>query len=240
MIRKALPYAVGLMSIVYIFFIPSDPEGVKLLFKLIPMALMLAYACLLCLPSKQPKHILLLLGLFFSMCGDGLMHWFVAGLSAFLVGHLFYAASFLRRLRFSRLRAASFVPIAIFAGYMGTRLAHALQNSGQSSLIVPVLVYVAAISLMVWSAILTGNLYASLGSILFLASDSILSWNMFIADIARSDIWIMSTYYAAQFLIAYSLRDPHRPSAMTESVPQTDPAIAANAPNNKQTADPDA
>lgn len=235
MIRKAkaLPYVIGLMSIVYIFFIPSDPEGVKLLFKLIPMALMLAYACLLCLPSKQPKHWLLLLGLFFCMCGDGLMRWFVAGLSAFLIGHLFYTASFLRRLRFSWLRAASALPIGLFAGYMGQRLVHALQDSGQSELIAPVLVYVTAISLMAWTALMTKNLYAAAGSLLFLASDSFLSWNMFIADISRSDIWIMSTYYAAQFLIASSLREPqpHPPSALPATV---------HTRHNRKTADPDA
>ncbi|MBB6677774.1 lysoplasmalogenase [Cohnella lubricantis] len=206
------------MSILYIFVIPSEPEGVKLVFKLIPMALLLAYACLLCLPSRQPQHVLLLLGLFFCMCGDGLMRWFIAGLSAFLVGHLFYATSFLRRLRFSWLRAASILPIGLFAGYMGQRLVQALQDSGQPELIAPVIVYVTAISVMAWSAIMTANLYAAAGSLLFLASDGILAWNMFISGISRSDIWIMTTYYAAQFLIASSLRTP--PKRQAEAAPQ--------------------
>ncbi|RAP73501.1 lysoplasmalogenase [Paenibacillus montanisoli] len=196
------------MSILYIFIVPSEPEGLKLVFKLIPMALILAYAILVCPPSRQPKHWLLLLGLLFSMCGDGLMKWFVAGLTAFLIGHLFYTASFLRRFRFSWLRAAALIPIALYAGLMGQRLVHALQDSGQSELIAPVLIYIAVISLMAWTAIMTGNLYAIIGSLLFLASDSILSWNMFVSDIPRSGIWIMTTYYTAQFFIASSLREP--------------------------------
>ncbi|SEN95475.1 lysoplasmalogenase [Paenibacillus sp. OV219] len=207
MIRKLLPYAIALMSILYVFVIPAEPAGMKLVFKLIPMALILTYASLLCPPARQPKHWLLLFGLFFSMCGDGLMKWFVPGLSAFLIGHMFYIASFTRQLRFSWPRAATLLPIALYAGYMGHRLMNALQDSGDGGLIAPVLVYITIISLMAWTAILTGNRNAIIGSLLFLASDSILSWNMFVSDISYSTIWIMSTYYAAQFFIASSIRE---------------------------------
>ncbi|WP_240548516.1 lysoplasmalogenase [Paenibacillus lignilyticus] len=217
MIRNLLPYAIGLMSLSYIFIIPPEPEGLKLVFKLIPMALIITYAYLLCPASRQQKHSLLLLGLLFSMCGDGLMKWFVAGLSAFLIGHLFYTASFIRRMRFSWPRAMTFIPIAIYAGYMSIQLVHALQDSGQSGLIAPVLLYVTVISAMAWTAILTGNGYAVIGSLLFLASDSLLSWNMFVSDISHSDIWIMATYYAAQFFIANSLKEP---SASLSTTPQ--------------------
>ncbi|MFP3472641.1 lysoplasmalogenase family protein, partial [Micrococcus sp. SIMBA_144] len=54
-------------------------------------------------------------------------------------------------------------------------------------------------------AIMTGNKWAISGSLLFVLSDSILSWNMFVAAIPYSDVLIMSTYYSAQFLIAGSL-----------------------------------
>ncbi|REE68120.1 putative membrane protein YhhN [Paenibacillus taihuensis] len=206
MFRKLLPYAIALMSALYIFVIPAEPEGLKLVFKLIPMALILTYAWLLAPTSRQSKHWLLLLGLFFSMCGDGLMKWFVAGLSAFLIGHLFYIASFTRELRFSWPRAATLLPIALYAGYMGYRLVNALQDSGDNGLLAPVLVYITVISLMAWTAILTGNRFAIIGSLLFLASDSILSWNMFVSDISYSGVWIMTTYYVAQFFIASSIR----------------------------------
>ncbi|AZN43781.1 lysoplasmalogenase [Paenibacillus albus] len=195
------------MSVLYIFVIPAEPEGMKLFFKLIPMLLILTYANLLCPTARQPKHRLLLLGLIFSMCGDGLMKWFVAGLSAFLIGHVFYIASFSRQLRFSWKRVITILPIALFAVYMGHRLVTALQDSGDSGLIAPVLVYITVISLMAWTAILTGNRYAIIGSLLFLASDSILSWNMFVSDISYSGVWIMTTYYAAQYFIASSLRE---------------------------------
>ncbi|SDX55817.1 lysoplasmalogenase [Paenibacillus sp. CF384] len=219
MIRKMLAYAIGLMSLSYIFLVPDEPEVIKLVFKLIPMILILTYAFLLCPTSRQPKHSLLLLGLLFSMCGDGLMKWFVAGLSAFLIGHLFYTTSFIRQMRFSWPRAATLIPIAAYAGYMSIRLVHALQDSGQSGLIAPVLLYVTVISIMAWTAILTGNLYAVIGSLLFLASDSLLSWNMFVSDISHPDIWIMVTYYAAQFFIANSLREPSLSTSSTPHFP---------------------
>ncbi|MNH46089.1 YhhN-like protein [compost metagenome] len=45
-----------------------------------------------------------------------------------------------------------------------------------------------------------------IGAILFTISDSVLSWNMFVSDITHSGIYIMTTYYSAQFCIAYSLK----------------------------------
>lgn len=58
---------------------------------------------------------------------------------------------------------------------------------------------------MAWSAIMTGNKWAIAGSFLFVLSDSILSWNLFVSDVPQSSLLIMSTYYTAQFLIAHSL-----------------------------------
>ncbi|WP_286232219.1 lysoplasmalogenase [Neobacillus mesonae] len=76
---------------------------------------------------------------------------------------------------------------------------------GNDTLVVPVIAYILTIAQMAISALLTGNIFAAAGSILFVISDSILSWNMFISSIAFSDVFIMTTYYFAQFLIASSL-----------------------------------
>lgn len=203
--KFGLPFIILLMSILYIFFIPSDPAEIRLLFKIIPMWLMIGYACLQ-LPSYRTRtHYLILAGLFFCMLGDGLLIWFVVGLSAFLIGHLFYMTGFFSQWRFSVIRFISIIPIGVYAFIMAKQLINALQTSSQDTLILPVLAYIAVISLMLWSAIMTGKLQAIMGSILFVVSDSILSWNMFISDILYSDMLIMTTYYSAQFLIARSL-----------------------------------
>lgn len=203
--KYGLPLIILLMSILYIFFIPSDPMAVKLLFKLIPMWLMIGYAFLQLPSSRTRTHYLMLAGLFFCMLGDGLLVWFVAGLTAFLIGHLCYMTGFFSRWRFSVIRFASIVPIAVYSFFMGKELIAALQLSGEDTLIIPVLAYITVISFMLWSAIMTGNPWAIVGSILFVISDSILSWNMFVSDIPNAGVLIMTTYYSAQFLIARSL-----------------------------------
>jgi len=201
-----LPVLILLTGLLYIFIIPDSPYAVKILFKLIPMLLIIRYAYLQFSAKKTITHWLILIGLFFCMLGDGLIGEFVVGLSAFLIGHLFYLAGFLSRWHFSKVRLAIILPISLYAFMIGREIVAALLRDGNNVLIVPVLIYMIAISLMAWSAIMTGNKWAIIGSILFVLSDSILSWNMFVSDIAFSDQLIMTTYYTAQFLIAHSLR----------------------------------
>lgn len=204
--RFRLPALIALMSLLYIFLIPSDPYIVKILFKLIPMWLIIAYAYARIPTPRRRYHWLLFIGLFFCMIGDGILRWFVIGLCAFLIGHLFYMMGFLSKWRFSRLRFATIVPLAIYASIMGSEIVHALILDHNESLIVPVLLYISVISLMTWSAIMTGHTWAIIGSVLFTISDSILSWNLFVSPIAHSGVLIMTTYYAAQFFMAYSIR----------------------------------
>lgn len=203
--KYVLPLMILLMSFLYIFFIPPDPLPVKLLFKLIPMWLVIGYAYLQFPEGQTKTSLLLLAGLFFCMLGDGLLIWFVIGLTAFLIGHLFYMTAFFSQWRSSALGLLSLLPIGAYAWFMGAELVGALQTAGNEALIMPVLAYIAVISLMLWSSIMTGNPWAISGSILFVVSDSVLSWNMFVSDIPYSDVLIMTTYYSAQFLIARSI-----------------------------------
>ncbi|MCM3128068.1 lysoplasmalogenase [Paenibacillus provencensis] len=202
-----LPLLILMMSLLYIFFIPEDPFGVKLLFKLIPMGLIILYAYLQFPADRRPSHWLLLAGLLFCMLGDGLLPiWFVFGLGTFLVGHLFYLAAFLGLWRFSWVRLLSLIPIGIYAWFMGGKLAGDIGASAEfTGLVIPVMIYVTVISLMLWSAMMTGSVWAMIGSLLFVISDSILAWNMFIEDIPDAGVLIMTTYYAAQFMIARSI-----------------------------------
>ncbi|TVY05378.1 lysoplasmalogenase [Paenibacillus cremeus] len=204
--RYGLPALITLLGLLYIFAIPTDPEWLKLLFKLLPMWLIIAYAYMQ-IPSgsRTRTHTMVLVGLFFCMLGDGLLRWFVIGLSAFLIGHLFYTVGFWSRRQLTTGRLLTLLPIVIYGSYMGSQLVQSLVQHGEQGLIAPVLGYIVVISLMVWSAILTGRPLAIVGSLLFLTSDSILSWNMFVSNVAYSGPLIMLTYYAAQFCIAASL-----------------------------------
>ncbi|MFF2481129.1 lysoplasmalogenase [Paenibacillus sp. NPDC058071] len=207
LLRKyGLPVLILIMSALYIFVVPDEPFAVKLLFKLVPMWLIIAYAWLESPKNRKRSHILLLLGLFFCMLGDGLLVWFVVGLSAFLIGHLFYLSAFLGKWRFTKWRFASVVPIAAYSIVMASYLLPAVKDGGNGALLIPVLLYLIVIALMCWSAIMTGRLWAAVGSVLFVISDSVLAWNKFVSDVPHAGIWIMVTYYAAQLLIARSIR----------------------------------
>ena len=211
MSKWLLPAAILIMAIVYIFIHSA------MLFKLIPMWLIMVYAY-----QQRPKlsdryFILTMIGLFFCMLGDYLLQWFVVGLTAFLIGHLFYIAAFSKRWNFHWLRFFTIIPLVAYGGYMGMEMYSALTASGQDSLIIPVFCYLIIILLMGWLAIMTGNIWATVGSVLFIISDSILAWNKFVAEVTYAGPLIMTTYYTAQFLIARSIR--RQEAAVIEAAP---------------------
>lgn len=202
--KALLPLLIAVSGLLYIYVIPDEPHLVKLLFKLIPMWLIIAYAALRMPERKKVSHWLLLLGLMFCMFGDGLLEWFLVGLTAFLIGHLFYMSSFFAQWRFSVWRLLTIIPLALYGAFVGGRVVDEVLADGDRTLAYAIAAYVAVILIMAWSAVMTGNVWAVLGGLLFTASDSILAWNRFVEDVAYSGPLIMLTYYAAQFLIAHS------------------------------------
>jgi alkenylglycerophosphocholine hydrolase len=206
-VKYGLPALIVVMGVLYIFVIPDEPQAVKLLFKLIPMWLIIAYGYLQMPSNRKRCHWMIGIGLFFCMLGDGLlMGWFIIGLAAFLIGHLFYVTAFISRWRFSAIRFFMLIPILAYASFMSWHLIQALIQADNYALVAAVLVYIIVISFMIWSAIMTGNKLAMAGSVLFAVSDSILAWDRFVSDVVFAGPLIMITYYTAQFLIASSLR----------------------------------
>jgi uncharacterized membrane protein YhhN len=55
-----------------------------------------------------------------------------------------------------------------------------------------------------------------LGAVLFLVSDSLLSWNAFRAPVPFADLCILSTYYASQLCLALSVLLLPLPPAKTK------------------------
>ncbi len=204
--KIVLPGLIALFGLLYIYVIPSDPFWLKLTFKLIPMALIFLYAYLRMPRQKSGVHWIVLIGIFFCALGDGLLHWFVIGLSAFLIGHLFYLSAFFRRWNYGSLRFWTILPLVLFVAYMMWVFIEALSAGDQSGLILPVIFYILVISTMTWSAIMSGQKWIILGSILFMVSDSILAWNKFITDVPYSGPLVMITYYGAQFFIAHNMK----------------------------------
>jgi uncharacterized membrane protein YhhN len=142
---------------------------------------------------------------------------FLPGLVSFLLAHLAYIVAFTRRLRFG----ARWQPFALYAAVAALLLAR-LWPSVPAALQLPVVAYVVCLASMAaqagaaWlaargTAEAMPARHAALGGLLFMTSDTLLAFNKFDAPLPLASLWILSTYWAAQGLIARSMRA--KPSA---------------------------
>ena len=152
---------------------------------------------------------LILAGLVCSLAGDVFMMLrrkrFTAGLACFLVAHLCYGAAFLTRFS-GPVNFGLLLPFLIYLAFvlrvLWTRLGR---------MKAPVVLYMFVIMAM---AVLAsqrynhlpevGALYALLGSLLFVVSDSFLAANRFVREFRYAQVFILGTYFAAQWLLALS------------------------------------
>lgn len=146
-------------------------------------------------------------GLSLSALGDfviELPEGFLAGLGLFLCAHLAYTVGLFRlRSNLAPLRALPFVA-------WGIAMNRVLASSEAPRLAIAA--YSIAILVMVWRASALGgseNGVANLstaaifvGALLFALSDSLIAVNRFLTPLPHARFWIMSTYWAAQGLLA--------------------------------------
>lgn len=164
----------------------------------------------------------ILAGLGCGAVGDALLlghrrGWFLAGLVAFLLGHLAYVAGLALLVPPGRwLEAAgAYAALAIAAGLAGLAwLWPRLGAGARGSMRGPVIVYVAAIVAMVVGAIAAyraGALPApqgtwlAAGAALFLISDLAVARDRFVTRAFANRLWGLPAYYAGQLLIAWSI-----------------------------------
>lgn len=178
--------------------------------KAITKALLMPMLTLYYVFSTANVNYLVVLALLCGFLGDVLLlakrKLFVFGMLSFFAGHIFYIMAFIWPALFNCIPLWFYLLILpyVICGIMGLRL---LWNH-----ITPIRIYAAAymlvISAMSFSALtrvwyLMGSALwlPYLGSILFIVSDSILAYNRFYKPIVYGDVYVMSTYIAAQFLI---------------------------------------
>jgi uncharacterized membrane protein YhhN len=145
--------------------------------------------------------------LVFSLVGDiALMlpaDLFVAGLAAFLVGHLCYLAGFWVKGPGSLALAVAAVCVVAVVAPFAVRILKAL--STHTSLLGPVALYMVVISAMLATAVATGNVPAGVGAALFVSSDTMIAWNRFVRPFPAADVAIMVTYHLGQAALVLSL-----------------------------------
>jgi uncharacterized membrane protein YhhN len=127
---------------------------------------------------------------------------FVAGLGAFLLAHVAYAVGL--DLHSDGLWLAA-VPVVVAAAILGRRLLGGITASGAAGLAGPVVAYVVVITVMVASALASGNVVAAAGALLFMTSDALIGEQRFVHPRAWAPVAIMVTYHAGQTLLVLSL-----------------------------------
>jgi uncharacterized membrane protein YhhN len=166
------------------------------------------------LAAKQPDALVagaLVLGLLGDIFLMGKDSSFAAGLLAFLSGHLLYIISFLRRLEFSSVSGWVLLAAPVFVLYgiiIYRKLTPYLGNVSKKMITAYVAVLLcmsfAALSLFV-SSISAAAVAIFAGSLLFIASDSLLASDLFTGEKRWRTTLVMLTYTAAQGLIVAGL-----------------------------------
>ena len=174
-----------------------EPYSFSWLIKILPFIFLFS-ACYQHLKQDIPKLKIFIVGLIFCVGGDiflaldrgGL---FVFGLGSFLIGHLFYIAAMLPIEK----KSVSFIALIIVYG----AAMFSLIQPGLDALFVPVAIYMFVLLTMTATTILTKstNKWLIIGGVSFAVSDSLIGINKFYTPIPHSHVWIMITYYLAQY-----------------------------------------
>lgn len=163
--------------------------------------------------DSKTRHFTLL-ALLLSLLGDTLLmfanksaNFFIAGLVAFLLAHIMYIITFLKK----RNTANNSIPLIIILVAYASGLFYLLKDN-LGDLLIPVITYIIIILFMVVSAFIRqGNVpkysytLVFFGALFFIASDSLLALNKFYKPLPFSGISIMLTYAIAQLCIVLGI-----------------------------------
>jgi len=182
--------------------------GLNAVFKPLATGAVIAYAA--GRGHGTPERRWVLVGLGLSLVGDVALLWpdrgFLPGLVSFLLAHGAYLLAFTRQQRL----AARWAPFAVYA-LVAAGVLSALWPGVPAGLRIPVLAYVVALAAMsaqsavLWRAGLPRGGVAALGGALFMASDALLASDRFAGPLPLAGLWILASYWAAQWCIASHL-----------------------------------
>lgn len=178
--------------------------------------------------TQQPTFLRsgVLIALLFSTAGDILLmksgqyaHFFLLGLSAFLLAHIFYIRTYLRMNKkqqgYLYQRRWLILPFITFLvallGWLWNNIPMAMKGA--------VVIYAATITTMALFSLhirdcLTGNYswWLFIGAVLFVLSDSLIAINKFGHAFPEARVAIMSTYIFGQYAIARGLTGARIPT----------------------------
>jgi uncharacterized membrane protein YhhN len=130
---------------------------------------------------------------------------FVPGLGSFAVAQVLYTVGFALHGGSAVDYLVGALVVAALVVPLSLRFTGALRRAGQSAMVPPVVAYMGANGLMAVTAIASGNAFAIVGALLFVASDSLIAENRFVGPRPGAGVAIMVTYYLAQAGLVLSL-----------------------------------
>lgn len=182
----------------------------KCVFKPATMLCIIAIACLQ--PDAEPNFykIAILIGLGLSLIGDIFLIFdktlFLPGLIAFLLAHCAYVAAFYEVPVMPNSLYSAVLFIFVFAIFIR------ILWFSLGPMKIPVVIYALVICAMGrfamarWmNAMDTATLLAFVGAAVFIVSDMFLAYDRFKKPIPYKDIYVLGTYFLAQWLIAMSI-----------------------------------
>ena len=209
-----LSIVVLISAIVTIYAKTREKNRLQYIFKPLTMATIILSVILNISSSPSLYQTMIFVGLIFSMIGDIFLinqkRFFIFGLISFLLGHLCYSAAFLTNSIYLNAAYNLVFAAVVYLIYCGILLKILWRNLNR--LKIPVIVYSVVLVTMSWLALgvyfsnpILPALDAFVGSVFFVASDSILAFNKFKKPIPLAASWILGTYFLAQWLIAHSI-----------------------------------
>jgi sterol desaturase/sphingolipid hydroxylase (fatty acid hydroxylase superfamily)/uncharacterized membrane protein YhhN len=218
----------GRLSVIEVLFVDATALAtatgalgitpLHVIFKPLALTILIAFALMRTRTEIVPRRFALLLmaGLVASVAGDVLLMWpqyFVPGLVCFLLAHLAYIALLAHGVGLFPRRRALAATLAV-----GVLMYTFLWSGGlPSGLRLPVGIYVVVIACMAAQALGRASVLAdasaqrvAAGACLFMLSDALLATNRFVLPLPVASLWVLASYYAAQWLIAAHVRPPAR------------------------------
>ena len=204
---KIISFSTLIFAIVTIFFEYNDR---RFLWFFKPLTVLMIIALAQIYGTKRGiYHWAILAGLLFSMIGDIFLidpqTYFLYGLASFFVAHLWYILAFVKS-------GNKFNPISLLAFVVGFFIFLSVVGGVPEIIKIPVIAYTLVISTMLCFAFnfwltrrSTKASFAVVGAILFVLSDAIIAFNRFSHQFFLAKIFILVTYFTAQWLIARSV-----------------------------------
>lgn len=219
--KKIFLYLFILVSVGIIISEITDNQLLHLICKPAIMITLALHYWMLQREQNQELSKVLILAIIFSCAGDTLLmfqhvnaDFFMFGLGAFLVSHIFYIFTYRQHQSLdasNELQGLQKMRYAFPILLSGTGLVVILY-SRLGGMKIPVLIYAIVLTAMVLVALFrfgktNTSSFAMVfgGAILFMISDSLIAINKFLEPLQMAGLWIMITYIAAQYLIVTGL-----------------------------------